>query len=113
MTTDQTITAIVRDGYAKHQFFLDDGRAMPVVTIPLSVLKALGRTKMLEAIRSWKSGEKSRARKTQIAAWIRAGKPASEIADLTGLSVQRIYQIKKSLEPKNPTTTTRSKKEPA
>lgn len=105
MTTDQTINAIVRNGYAQQKFFLDDGRPMSVVTIPMSVFKALGRAKCLKAIRSWQSGEEIRARQAQVAAWIRAGKPVSEIAELTGLTVQRIYQIKKSLESKNPTTT--------
>ena len=97
MTTDQKISAITRHGYAQHKFILDDGRPMSVVTIPTSVFKALGRAKFLKAIESWKAGEESRARQTQIEIWLCAGKTAAEIAELTGLTVQRVYQIKKSL----------------
>ena len=111
MTNEQKILAIVRDGYAQHKFFLDDGRPMSVVTIPMSVLKALGRAKLMRAIRSWKSGEQARARQAHVHALLCDGVPVAEIVELTGLTAQRIYQIKKSLTPENKTAQRRDQED--
>lgn len=98
MNESKKFEEIVTRGYAQHRYIYDDGRALPVVTLPLSIVKALGRNKLQKATQAWMAGEESRKRHTQICAMLKRGDKPKDIADQFKISVQRVYQIRKEID---------------
>lgn len=90
------------DGIKSRRYQLEDGRRITMLEVPATVLKAIGMSKVQEAMQIWQRGEKQRskshARRQRIEEMLAAGIKPTAIAFEVGCTDQRVRQIRKEME---------------
>lgn len=90
------------DGIKSRRYQLEDGRRITMLEVPATVLKAIGMSKVQEAMQIWQRGEKQRskshARRQRIEEMLAQGTKPTAIAVEVGCTEARVRQIRVEMQ---------------
>jgi hypothetical protein len=90
------------DGIKSRRYQLEDGRRITMLEVPATVLKAIGMSRVQEAMAIWQRGEQQRSqsheRRLRIEQMLDEGIKPTAIAFEVGVTDQRVRQIRKEMQ---------------